>query len=87
MSNILKIIGIDLATAGDIDADGHFESIVEKDTEKFSYKKLVIKDNILSGCILYGDISGYKKILKSIDERRDISKIRENLEKWDLSVL
>jgi nitrite reductase (NADH) large subunit len=87
MSNVLKVVGIDLAAAGDIDADGQFDSVVHKDEKKYVYKKLVIKENLLSGCVLYGDITGYKKILKAIDEKRDISDIRQAIEKWDLSGL
>jgi nitrite reductase (NADH) large subunit len=84
MANILKVAGIDLASAGDIDADGKFDSIVEKDKERYIYKKLVIKENILSGCILYGDVSGYKKILRAIDEKKNIGNIRKELREWDL---
>lgn len=87
MSNVLKVVGVDLAAAGDIDADSEFDSIVQKDREKFVYKKLVIKGGILSGCILYGDISGYQKILKAIGEKKDIRGIKDALEKWDLSGL
>jgi len=79
MSNVLKIVGIDIAAAGDIDADGKYESVIQKDTEKYTYKKLVIKDNILSGAILYGDISGYRRILKAIDEKKDIGGIKNTL--------
>jgi nitrite reductase (NADH) large subunit len=87
MSNVLKVVGVDLAAAGDIDADGEFDSIVKKDREKYVYKKLVIKNGILSGCILYGDISGYQKILKAINEKIDVSGVKGSLEKWDLSCL
>ena len=87
MSNVLKVVGIDLAAAGDIDAEGKSGSIVKKDNEKYIYKKLVIKDNVISGCILYGDISDYRKILRAIDEKRNITGIRNDLEKWDLSGL
>ncbi len=86
-SNVLKIAGINLAAAGDIDAEGEYDSIIEKDKDKYVYRKLVIKDNVLSGCILYGDISGYRKILKAIDEKRNIKSIRKDLEKWDLKGL
>jgi len=79
MSNVLKIVGIDIAAAGDIDADGKYESVIQKDTEKYTYKKLVIKDNIFSGAILYGDISGYRRILKAIDEKKDIGGIKNTL--------
>jgi nitrite reductase (NADH) large subunit len=87
MSNVLKVVGVDLAAAGDIDADGEFGSIVQNDREKFVYKKLVIKDGILSGCILYGDIPGYQKILKAIGEKKDVSGMKDALERWDLSGL
>lgn len=86
-SNVLKVVGIDLASAGDIDAERKSESIISKDKDKYIYKKLVIRNNVLSGCILYGDISDYRKILKAIDEKRNIGEIRKNLEKWDLKGL
>jgi nitrite reductase (NADH) large subunit len=87
MSNVLKVVGIDLAAAGDIDADGKFESILQKNEEKYVYRKLVIQDNTIIGCILSGDISGYQKILKAISERRDIESIREDLAHWNLETL
>ncbi len=86
-SNALKIAGIDLIAAGDIDADSKLESIIQKDKEKFLYKKLVIKNNAIAGCILYGDISGWKKIKKAIDEKKDITSIKNNLKKWDMEAL
>lgn len=87
MSNILKVVGIDLATAGDIDAEGKLESIIQKDEGKYIYRKLVIKDSVIAGCILYGDISGYQKILRAICEEKDIGTLRQKLEKWDLGGL
>lgn len=86
-SNVLKIAGINLAAAGDIDTEGKYESIIKKDEHAFIYKKLVVKDNVLSGCILYGDISGYRKILMAIGEKRNIEQFRKDIEKWDLSRL
>jgi nitrite reductase (NADH) large subunit len=87
MSNVLKVVGIDLAAAGDIDAEGEYESIVHQDMKKFIYRKLVIKDSVLSGCILLGDISGYKKILTAIEQKRNVSGMKEKLDQWDLSLL
>jgi nitrite reductase (NADH) large subunit len=87
MSNVLKVVGIDLAAAGDIDADGRYESIVRKDEERYVYKKLVIHENVITGCILYGDTSDYGRIHKVISEKRNISDIKNNLEKWNLSGL
>ncbi len=86
-SNVLKVAGIDLASAGDIDTEGKYESVIKKDKDRYIYKKLVIRDNTLSGCILYGDTSEYGKILRAIDMKRNIAEIRKDLEKWDLSRL
>jgi nitrite reductase (NADH) large subunit len=84
MSNILKVVGIDVAAAGDIDADGKSESIVQKYEANHIYRKLVIKDNVITGCILYGDISGYQKILRAIDGKKNIGDIKPGLVNWDL---
>ena len=87
MSNVLKVAGVDLAAAGNIDADNKLDSIIARDRKNYVYRKLVIENNILAGCILFGDISGYKKILTAINEKRDVSSIRDNLDKWDINSL
>lgn len=87
ISNVLKVVGIDLAAAGDIDDDGVQDSIVHEDRENYIYRKMVMQDGILAGCILYGDISGYRKILTAIENRRNIAGLRKDLEQWDLSGL
>jgi nitrite reductase (NADH) large subunit len=87
MSNVLKVVGIDLAAAGDIDADGKLGSIVHKDTEQYIYRKLVLDNYVIKGCIFYGDIFGYRNIVKAISENRNIGDIKGDLENWDLSGL
>lgn len=87
ISNTLKVAGIDLVAAGDIDAEGEKESITVKDIDNFIYKKIVIWDNRITGVILYGDIREKKKILRAIESGRDISGIKEDLEKWNLEGL
>jgi nitrite reductase (NADH) large subunit len=86
ISNVLKVVGINLASAGDIDAEGQYNAIVQKDEARYTYKKLVIKDNVLSGCILYGDISGYRNILKAVAGRRNIEDMEEVLKKYNFSI-
>ncbi|MDP2046171.1 MAG: FAD-dependent oxidoreductase, partial [Deltaproteobacteria bacterium] len=46
-SNVLKVAGIDLMAAGDIDADGKLTAIVHTDSAHKTYRKLVIQDNLL----------------------------------------
>lgn len=65
-SNILKVAGIDLLAAGDIDADKKLRSVVEVDREKGIYRKLVLEGDTLVGCILCGSTEGKKEILSAI---------------------
>ncbi len=87
ISNFLKIAGVGLVAAGNIDAEGNHESIVIKDPGKFIYKKLVIRENTIIGTILYGDIKDMRRIVKTIENRTDISAIRNELENWNLEGL
>lgn len=87
ISNALKVAGIDLFAAGDIDADGKKESIISADREKFVYKKLVLENDRISGAILLGDPKERRRVMKTIEDRTDISPIKQKLETWDLSSL
>jgi nitrite reductase (NADH) large subunit len=77
MPTTLKVAGIDLASAGEIDADNAYEAIVES-TEQ-TYKKLVIDNNRIIGCILLGDSSQFRSITKMMEEERDVSDIKEEI--------
>jgi nitrite reductase (NADH) large subunit len=77
MSNILKVAGIDVAAAGNIDAEGRHESqVVSSDTV---YKKLVIENNRLIGCIMVGDTKNFNTITRYITEQRDIGTLKNSL--------
>jgi len=86
-SNILKVAGIELIAAGDIYVDRRLESVIQKDRDKCIYRKLVLKDNEICGCILYGDTEGWKKIKKAMEEKKDISAMKKELEGWNLEAL
>lgn len=69
MSNVLKVAGIDLASAGNIDADGEFDSkVASTDTV---YKKLIIRDNKVIGCIMLGDIKDFHAVTRAMQEGQD----------------
>ncbi|MBC8178106.1 MAG: NAD(P)/FAD-dependent oxidoreductase [Deltaproteobacteria bacterium] len=77
MANTLKVVGVDLASAGNIDAENEFESQVFTD-EKI-YKKIVIENDQITGCIMLGDTKGFNKMTKAISERVDVSKIKNQI--------
>ncbi len=77
--NTLKVAGIDLFCAGEIDPEEKMEAMVYKDEQTKIYRKLVIKDNILTGAILFGDVRGAREIQKVIELRRDVSAFKDKL--------
>jgi len=77
MATTLKVAGIDLASAGEIDVEGNYENVVESTKE--TYKKLVIDNNRVIGCILLGDSSQFSKITKLMDQEKDVSQIKDQL--------
>ena len=85
ISNTLKVAGIDVFSAGDIDADRKKESIFTANKENFVYKKVVFEDNRIVGAILLGDIKERRKIMKAIENRIDISLIKQEIGAWDFS--
>ena len=78
VSTKLKVTGIDLFSAGDfMGADGT-EAIVLRDPVRGIYKKLVLKNDVLVGACLYGDIddgSAYFELIRSgasVAQQRDM---------------
>ena len=82
-SNVLKVVGIDLVAAGDIDADGKLTAIVHQNEAKKTYRKLVIQENLLVGAILLGDIRGSAEIQAAIQQKLDISHLKDELAQAD----
>lgn len=77
MANTLKVVGVDLASAGDIDADQNFESKVVKSDN--TYRKIVLDNNRIIGCIMLGDTRGFNQVTKLISESRDVSQLKDQL--------
>jgi nitrite reductase (NADH) large subunit len=75
-ANTLKVVGIDLMSAGDIDADNKFISLVSLDEQHKIYRKLVVRDNILIGAILLGDIQGAVEIQETIRLKQTIGALK-----------
>lgn len=79
MSNRLKVAGIDLVSSGNIDVDGKLEHLVAKDEKRFIYRKLVLEDDVIVGCILLGDISGSREILQAMEKKTNIKAFKEDM--------
>ncbi len=87
-ANTLKVAGIDLMSAGEIDAENKFVSLVSQDEGKKTYRKLVVKDNILIGAILLGDIQGAEEIQEAIRREQNVGALKQiAVPDFDLSQL
>jgi nitrite reductase (NADH) large subunit len=75
MVNTLKVVGIDVASAGNIDAEDELESKIIAD-EKV-YKKIIIENNQIIGCIMLGDTKGFNKVTKAMSEKRNVSETKD----------
>jgi nitrite reductase (NADH) large subunit len=85
MANSLKVVGVDLASAGNIDAENEKESRVVTDDKV--YKKIVMENNQIVGCIMLGDTKAFNKITQAMSEKKDISLVKDQIlsEGFDLS--
>ncbi|MGD2126041.1 MAG: FAD-dependent oxidoreductase [Desulfobacteraceae bacterium] len=77
MANTLKVVGIDLASAGNIDAENELESKVV--TKEKIYKKIVVDKDQIIGCIMLGDTKGFNKVTKMMSEKQDVSQIKNQI--------
>jgi nitrite reductase (NADH) large subunit len=73
MSNTLKVAGVDLASAGNIDADNELDARVA--AGEGLNKKIVLDKGRIVGCIMLGDTKGFTKITRAIAEKKDISQV------------
>jgi nitrite reductase (NADH) large subunit len=77
MANTLKVVGIDLASAGEIDPENKFGSRVASDGSL--YKKVVIDGNLIIGCIMLGNTSNFTKAVKAISGKEDASAVVDSI--------
>lgn len=78
-STKLKVTGIDLFSAGDFVGGDGTEDLVYRDPRRGAYKRLVLKDNRIVGAVLYGDVADGNWYFELMQQRRDISGIRDRL--------
>ena len=78
-SNALKVLGVDLVSSGEIDAEGTMECRVAADPEGATYRKLVFDGDDLIGCILLGDVRGRWELLRAIESKKDVGQFKEAL--------
>ena len=75
----LKVTGVDLYSAGDIAGGAGSEDLVLRDRRGGVYKRLVLSGRRLTGAVLYGDAADGPWYFELIQQKADISAIRNQL--------
>lgn len=78
-STKLKVTGIDLFSAGDFAGGEGCEEIVFQDPGRGAYKKLVLRDNRVTGACLYGDTLDGAWYFELMRDGTDVSEYRDRL--------
>ncbi|KGA96565.1 nitrite reductase [Alkalihalobacillus alcalophilus ATCC 27647 = CGMCC 1.3604] len=73
----LKVAGVDVFSAGNFIDTENTKSIRVHDEFDRIYKKVVIQDNRILGCVLFGDTSDSPRILSMLRSKEDISKLNK----------
>ena len=75
----LKVTGIDMFSAGDIEGEGDAEDIVLRDPARGVYKRLILRDDRLVGIVLYGDAAEGNWYFQLLKDATPIGALRDNL--------
>jgi nitrite reductase (NADH) large subunit len=75
----LKVTGVDLYSVGDFIGGEGTEDLVLRDPRRAIYKRLVLTGNRITGAVLYGDVKDGPWYFDLIQNRTDISAMRNHL--------
>jgi nitrite reductase (NADH) large subunit len=75
----LKVSGINLFSAGEIDTEQESECITYMDNAHNNYRKLVVKEGLLVGAILYGNVADGSWYFQLIQNKTKVSKVLDQL--------
>lgn len=79
LSTNLKVSGVGVFSAGEFEAGDGTETVVLRDPSAGIYRKFVLREGRLAGCVLVGDTQGALFYLGLIRSGQDISAIRADL--------
>jgi NAD(P)H-nitrite reductase large subunit len=79
VSTQLKVSGVKVFSAGDLQGGETSESLVLRDARRGIYKRLLIENNKVRGAVLYGDTGDGSWYFDLINEGRDVGLVRDTL--------
>jgi nitrite reductase (NADH) large subunit len=78
-STKLKVTGVDLFSAGNFMGGEGTEAITLSDPMGGVYKKLILKDDVLVGAVMYGDTGDGTWYFQLLREARSVAELRDHL--------
>lgn len=81
LSNSLKVVGVDLTSAGDIDPDGKLDAAVFSGEN--TYRKVVLDGGKIKGFIFLGLTQGVKECQKALEHGVGVSAFAKDMEQRD----
>jgi NAD(P)H-nitrite reductase large subunit len=85
LSTVLKVVGIDVFSVGQTDAQEGDDVVLEEKLSEYRYRKLVIRDGCLIGGILIGWPSLIEAVGKAAKSRQNIDDAVASLRAGDWS--
>jgi nitrite reductase (NADH) large subunit len=79
VSTNLKVSGVHVFSAGDVGGGPGAEDVVLFDRRLGLYRRLVIRDGVLAGAVMFGDTADGKYYLQLISDRTPIAPLRAEL--------
>lgn len=80
-STSLKVAGIKLTSAGDIDPDNKLEAAIV--SGQGHYRKIVLKNNVIKGIIFLGDVDGVRQCTDAMNTGKDLGPLAKELNNPD----
>ena len=78
-STKLKVTGIDLFSAGDFTEQEGDDVLIMQDAKEGIYKKLVVKDDVIKGAVMYGDTMDGTWYFQLMREKTNIADFRKSI--------
>ncbi|MEH7107730.1 nitrite reductase large subunit NirB [Bacillus sp. JJ1764] len=69
----LKVAGVDLFSAGEIEEDPTTKGIMVYNEYDGVYKKILTRDNLIVGLVMYGDTKDSTRLFRMLTKKEDIS--------------
>jgi nitrite reductase (NADH) large subunit len=81
MSNSLKVVGVDLTSAGEVDPEGKHQAAVYQD--EGVYRKIVLEQGRIKGFIFLGLTHGVREAARAMDRGAQVGHLAKEMERPD----